>query len=129
MDGPNERLLRRISLLLRDSLGAVPWPSSAALKGEKLPSLYRATASWSPAVSEGVSGLIYAAVFDGLPRLVHGSSEELFWLSVWGSCYFALAVAMARSASAEVLQIIHNRVLPLLSPEAVRAIDRDLKDR
>jgi hypothetical protein len=119
MEDPNDRLLGRISLLLRDSLGAVPWSGSLVSKDGKLPALYRATASWSPAVSGGVSGLIYAAFFAGLPWLVHGSSEDLFWLSVWGSCYFALAVAMARSASAEVFQIIQNRVLPLLSSEAV----------
>jgi hypothetical protein len=129
MEDPNDRLLRRISLLLRDSLGAVPWSGSLVSKGGKLPSLYRATASWSPAVSGGVSGLIYAVLFAGLPWLVPGSSQDLFWLSVWGSCYFALAVATARSASGEVFQIIQNRVLPLLSPEAVAVIDRDLEDR
>jgi hypothetical protein len=74
-------------------------------------------------------GLIYATVFAGLPWLLRGSSEELFWLSIWGSGYFALAVTMARSTSAEVLQIIRSRVLPLLSPEAAAAIDDDLKDR
>jgi hypothetical protein len=87
------------------------------------------TASWSPAGSGIVDGLIYAALFAGLPRHVHGSSDDLFWLSVWGGCYFALAVAMARSASAEVFHIIKNRVLPLLAPEAVAAINRDLDDR
>jgi hypothetical protein len=98
-------------------------------KNGNLPPLNHATPSWSPAVSGAVSGLIYAAVFAGLPRLVHGSSEDLFWLSGWGGCYFGFAVAMARSASSEVFHIIQNRVLPLLSPEAVVAIDGDLENR
>jgi hypothetical protein len=122
MEDFNDRVLERISLLLRGSLGAIPWSGSVVSQSGKL-------ASWTPAVAGGVSGLIYVALFGAIPWLLPGSSDNLFWLSVWGGSYFAFAVATARSASSEVFQIIQTRVLPLLSPSAVAAIDRDLGDR
>ena len=124
MEDLKDKLLWRISLLLRDSLGAIPW-SGSLLSGK----LHREALSWSPAVSGGISCLIYAAFFAGLPALVPHSSKDLFWLSVWGSIYFGFAVAMARSTSAEVFLIAKSRVVPLLSSKALGEIDRDLEKR
>jgi len=53
----------------------------------------------------------------------------LFWLSVWGTCYFAFAAAIARATSSSILKVIENSILPELSERATTAIDEDLANR
>ncbi len=74
-------------------------------------------------------GLLYAALFCGVPRLFGEPSMELFRLSIWGGCYFAFAATIARWTSASVLELIRTNILFRLSDEAAIAIDQDLTRR
>jgi hypothetical protein len=71
----------------------------------------------------------YAIVFCGLPWILFKDSGPLFWLSVWASCYFAFAAAIARATSWSIFKVIENSILPDLSDTATAVIDEDLARR
>jgi hypothetical protein len=106
----------RIRLLLSGTLGASPFnfrhSSARSL-------IYRA-------LFDAVS---YAIVFCGLPWILFRDSGPLFWLSVWASCYFAFAAAIARVTSSSILKVIENSILPDLSETDLAAVDEDLARR
>jgi len=75
------------------------------------------------------TAIAYAIVFCGLPWIIFRDTGPLFWLSVWGSCYFAFAAGIARATSSSISKIIENSILPELSERATTAIDEDLANR
>src|SRR5258708_5796892 len=107
----------RIRLLLSGTLGASPFAF-------RQPSNARSTLFGSL-----LNGVSYAIVFCGLPWIIFKDSGPLFWLSVWASCYFAFAAAIARVTSSSILKVIENSILPDLSETTTAAIDEDLAHR
>jgi hypothetical protein len=117
-----DNLGQRISSLLSGSLGAT-------LGASRLPRLTLPLRTSSPIIYGLCAGLLYAVVFCGVPWLVPKPNCTLFWLSAWGSVYFAFAVAMAMTTSSSILKVIESNVLPALSERAASAIDEDLTGR
>jgi hypothetical protein len=126
--------------LLRGSLGARPFPARSRSGSSATESRSASRASppyWftlplrtsSPIIYGICAGLLYAVLFCGVPWLVHKPNWNLFFVSAWGSVYFAFAVAMAMITSSSVLKIIKSTVLPALSERAASAIDKDLTGR
>src|SRR5258706_14560448 len=111
------KLADTIRLLLSGMLGAFPVDVS------------QRWSTRSPFLGAIVTALAYAIVFCGLPWIIFRDTGPLFWLSVWGSCYFAFAAGIARGTSSSVLRIIENSILPELSETAAAAIDEDLARR
>lgn len=114
-----DNLFRRISSLLRGSLGASPIPDWLTLP----------LRTPSPIIHGLCAGLLYAILFCGAPWLVHKPNWSLFFVSAWGSVYFAFAVTIAMATSSSVLKIIESKVLPALSERAASAMDEDLTRR
>jgi hypothetical protein len=75
------------------------------------------------------AGLCYFVLFCCIPWIIQQFDLTLFWLSVWGSLYFAFAVTIARTTSSSVLRHIESNVLPVLSEKAALAIEEDLARR
>jgi hypothetical protein len=111
---PVAKLREDIAFLLGYTLGADPFISQKAR---------------SPLLIGFRWGTGYAILFCGLPWIVFHHTEELFWLSLWGSCYFSFAAALASSTSAAVSKVIEKQILPGLSERAIVAIDTDLVSR
>ncbi len=117
---PAAKLRTDIAFLLGNTLGADP------LKSRK---------SRSPIIVGFSWGIGYALLFCGLPWIgfrptfVFRQTEELFWLSIWGSCYFACASALAVSTSSAISGVIERNILPALSERATIAIDNDVVSR
>src|ERR1700682_1560860 len=111
------KLANRIRLLLSGTLGAFPFD------------LDRRWSTRSPFLGAMFTAIAYAILFCGLPWIIFRDTGPLFWLSVWGSCYFAFAAGIARATSSSVLKIIENSILPELSEQAAAAIDEDLARR
>jgi hypothetical protein len=104
----------RIATLLAGNLGAYPHiPTEPG-------SPTRIGLSW---------GAGFAVVFAGLPWIVFRDTGPLFWLSIWGSCYFACAAALAVSTSSAISRVIGKDILPELSDAAAIAIRADLNKR
>ena len=121
MPAPQAKLEQHIDALLSGSLGSFPKVGNSNSPVISVAGLQPFTGL--------LAGLLYAALFCGLPWLFGKPSMELFWLSIWGACYFAFAATIARSTSASVLELIRTNILPGLSDEAAIAIDQDLTRR
>src|SRR5258706_5463541 len=111
------KLADRIRLLLSGTLGAFPVDVS------------QRWSTRSPFLGTLFTALAYAILFCALPWIIFRDTGPLFWLSVWGSCYFAFAAGIARATFSSVLKIIENSILPELSETAAAAIDEDLARR
>jgi hypothetical protein len=105
---PIAKLRESIQSLLGHTLGALP---------------YRSGQSRPPTVVGLGWGIAYAILFCGLPFIVFGYARPLFWLSLWGSCYFACAATLAGFTSSAIAKVIDDKILSGLSERAVIAID------
>ncbi len=119
-----ERLSGRLSDLLCDTLGAYPFGRHKMFFKDDV----------SPTLVGVISGGVYLAVFAVapwvlLPHPLDDQTMSLIWLSVWGGCYLAFAVAMARFASAEATHLIEHSILPRMSAAAIEAIDEEIARR
>jgi hypothetical protein len=110
-------LADRIRLLLSGTLGAFPFDFGQRWRTR------------SPLFGAVFTAISYAIVFCGLPWIIFRDHGPLFWSSVWASCYFVFASAIARATSASVLKVIEKNILPELSDTATAAIDVDLTRR
>src|SRR5882762_8915779 len=115
--GSGGKLGDRIRLLLSGTLGAFPFDF-----GQRW-------STRSPLLGAVFTAVSYAIIFCGLPWIIFRDHGPLFWLSVWGTCYFAFAAAIARATSSSILKVIENSILPELSERATTAIDEDLANR
>ena len=65
------------------------------------------------------AGIFAAALYALIPllQLYSGSPRELLYLSWWGVAYFGLVVALTRSTSLAIMEIVDLLILPYLSEE------------
>ena len=118
-----QALNRRVTHLLNGALGAFPWP--AGTFGPLGPRL-----SNGPVKAGLVAGICYALLFLVLPELFcRPVDPHLFWLSAYASIYIAWAVATARATSADILDRIERRIVPVFPEETCLQIEAALARR
>lgn len=118
-------LVEEVELLLRNCLGATPYPIE-----RQLSVLLRRKIDTKPSTDGIIAGLTYGTLFCLLPLFVFRDVEgHLIWLSFYGCLYCAWAVYSSQSTTVKVLRIIRENIASELSQPSIAAIRERLRRR
>jgi hypothetical protein len=125
LDPDAQALVDEINLLLRNCLGASPFPVE-----RQLSRIFRRKLDTRPSTDGIIAGLVYGTLFCIVPLFLFKEVEgHLIWLSFYGCLYCAWAVYSSQNTTVKVLQIIRENIASELSPASIATIRNRLRQR